>query len=145
MNHQNVWQSYRKVSTITAPPGQLVLMLFDGAIRFCNQALAGFDHDDPLEFNQTINNNILRAQNILTELNQSLDLQQGGELARTLRQLYDYMDRRLTESNLTKTQEGLKETIMRLGTLRGAWSEMLSQLGSSDTDHSSANSLCTCV
>ena len=89
--------------------------------------------------------NILRAQNILNELNQSLDLQQGGELARTLRQLYDYMDRRLTESNLTKTQEGLKETIMRLGTLRGAWSEMLTQLGSSDTEHSSANSLCACV
>lgn len=145
MNHQNVWQSYRKVATVTAPPGQLVLMLFDGAIRFCNQALAGFDHDDPLEYNQTINNNILRAQNILNELNQSLDLQQGGELARTLRQLYDYMDRRLTESNLTKSKEGINETIMRLGTLRGAWYEMLSKQGTPDNQPVSAESLYACV
>jgi flagellar secretion chaperone FliS len=102
-------------------------MLFDGAIRFCKQALAGFDHDDPLQFNQTINNNLLRAQSILHELSQSLDLQQGGELAATLRGLYDYMDRRLTESNLRKTSTGIHETIERLETLQGAWQEMLTQ------------------
>jgi flagellar protein FliS len=125
MNQYSAWQSYRKVSTTTAPPGQLVLMLFDGAIRFCNQALAGFDHEDPLEFNQTISNNLLRAQSIIHELSQSLDLQQGGELALTLRGLYDYMDRRLTESNLRKTADGIHETIERLGVLQSAWQEML--------------------
>lgn len=125
MNHANAWQSYKKVSTHTAPPGQLVLMLYDGALRFLERALLAFENDDPLEFNQTINNNLLRAQSILHELNQSLDLQQGGELAMTLRRLYDYMDRRLTESNLKKVPDGITETIQRLTVLRNAWHEML--------------------
>ncbi len=60
-------------------------MLYDGAIRFLERALEGFQHDDPLEFNLTINNNILRAREIINELNNSLDLAQGGELAATLR------------------------------------------------------------
>lgn len=86
-------RSYKTIATQTAPPSQLVLMLYEGAIRFLDRALTGFHHDDPLDFNLTINNNILRAQEILSELNNSLDLEQGGELAATLRRLYDYMDR----------------------------------------------------
>lgn len=121
------WQSYRQVSTRTAPPGQLVAMLYDGAIRFLQQAMAGFELDDPLEFNRTINNNVLRAQSILMELNNSLDLERGGELAKTLRQLYWYMDSRLTESNLNKRPEGIQDAIARLEVLRDAWQQMLAQ------------------
>jgi flagellar protein FliS len=113
----------------TAPPGQLVVMLYDGAIRFLERANVGFQHEDPLEFNATINNNVLRAQEIIHELNNSLDMQQGGELANTLRALYNYMDRRLTESNMHKTSDGIHETIRRLTVLRDAWSEMLNQQG----------------
>jgi flagellar secretion chaperone FliS len=101
------------------------VMLYDGAIRFLERALTGFRHDDPLEFNRTINNNILRAQEIITELNNSLDLGQGGELALTLRRLYNFMHRQLTHSNLRKTPEGINDTIQRLTVLRDAWSEML--------------------
>ena len=55
----NPWQSYRQVATQTATPGQLVLMLFDGAIRFLDRALAGFDLDDPAECNSTVSNNVI--------------------------------------------------------------------------------------
>ena len=48
-------RSYRTIATQTAPPGQLVLMLYDGAIRFLECALAAFEYEDPLEFNETIN------------------------------------------------------------------------------------------
>lgn len=129
MNYTNPWQSYRKVSTQTAPPGQLILMLYDGALRFLRQGLAGFEQEDPLEFNRTINNNVLRAQSILQELNNSLDLEQGGELARTLRQLYYYLDDRLSESNLRKTPEGIEEAVKRLTVLRDAWHQMLASQG----------------
>ena len=78
-------RSYQTIATQTAPPGQLVLMLYEGAIRFLERALAGFQHEDPLEFNETINNNVIRAQDILNELSNSLDLHQGGALAATLR------------------------------------------------------------
>ena len=47
------WQSYRKVSTQTASPAHLVLMLYDGAISFLERGLTGFNYSDPLEFNQT--------------------------------------------------------------------------------------------
>jgi len=109
----------------TAAPGQVVLMLFEGAIRFLDRAETGFGIDDPAEANQTIHNNIHRAQEILHELNMALDIQSGGQLAQTLRGLYEYMDRRLLESNLKKKPEGLSETRRHLSKLSEAWAEML--------------------
>jgi len=109
----------------TAAPGQLVLMLMDGAIGFLDKAERGFGLDDPAEANQTINNNIQRTQDILRELNMSLDMKNGGQLATTLRALYIYMDRRLMESNLRKQSDGIKESKGYLCTLRDAWAEML--------------------
>ena len=109
----------------TAAPGQIVLMLFEGAIRFLERAEGGFIIDDPAESNQTIHNNIQRTQEILHELNMALDLQNGGEIAQTLRGLYEYMDRRLLESNLHKKTDGIVEARKHLTTLRNAWSEML--------------------
>jgi len=121
------WQSYKKVATTTATPGQLVLMLFDGAIRFLDQAQRGFSLEDPGEFNLTINNNIHRAQAIVDELNGSLDMEKGGELSDKLRGIYNYIDRRLDESNREKSPEGIRDAVERLSTLRDAWSEMLNQ------------------
>jgi flagellar secretion chaperone FliS len=128
MQRNNPWQSYRKVATQTASPGQLVLMLYDGAIRFSEQALAGFEHrGDPLAFNQTINNNIHRAQAIIMELNAVLNMARGGEVAFNLRRLYLYMDRRLREANIRKQREPIQEVIMRLRVVRDSWAEMLQQ------------------
>jgi flagellar protein FliS len=132
MPPSNPWQSYRQVATQTASPGQLVLMLFDGAIRFLEKARLGFSADDPLEFNQTINNNVIRAQDIIHELNWSLDVEKGGEVAGTLRRLYDYMDHRLHQSNQHKQQDGILDVIHRLTVLRDAWAEMLRKGGANE-------------
>jgi flagellar protein FliS len=129
-------KSYRTIAIQTASPGQLVVMLYDGAIRFLERALEGFQHDDPLEFNRTINNNILRAREIINELNNSLDLARGGELAATLRRLYHFMNRQLLRSNASKTPDGIHDTIRRLGILREAWSEMLRRQKSADPPES---------
>lgn len=131
MKPKNPWQSYRQVATRTASPGQLVLMLYEGAIRFLGLAQAGFDLDDPVELNTAVNNNIIRAQEIIRELDYSLDMAQGGELAQQLRRLYDYFDRRLLESNMQKDPEGVAEVIQRVGVLRDAWADMLQQRGDS--------------
>jgi flagellar protein FliS len=125
MKPLNPWQSYRQVATRTAAPGQLVLMLYEGAIRFLERAQAGFTMEDPVEFNTTINNNIIRAQEIIRELDLSLNLAEGGDLAVELRRLYDYFDRRLMESNLKKESTGISEVISRLSVLRDAWTAML--------------------
>jgi flagellar protein FliS len=129
MLQSDPWQSYRQVAAQTATPGQLVLMLYDGALRFLERARQAFGHDDPLEFNLTINNNLLRAQAIINELNLALNMEVGGEFSMTLRRLYNYMDRRLQESNQYKQEEGIVEVIRRLTILREAWAEMLQKAG----------------
>lgn len=129
MNPKNPWQSYRQVATNTASPGQLVLMLYEGAIRFLERAQGGFRLEDPVEFNTTINDNIIRAQDIIRELDFSLNVEQGGELAIQLRRLYDYFDRILLEANLRKDPTGVTEVISRITVLRDAWAAMLAQQG----------------
>jgi flagellar protein FliS len=125
----NPWKSYQQVATHTAPPGQLVLMLYEGAIRFLHRALAGFQIDDPAQSNEAISNNIIRTQDIIFELNVTLNIEAGGELAMTLRRLYDYLDRRLMDGNLKKDEAAVREVIGRITVLRDAWSQMLAGHG----------------
>ena len=129
MKPKNPWQSYRQVATHTASPGQLVLMLYAGAIRFLEHARGGFDIEDPVDSVAAVNNNILRAQEIIRELDFSLNLKEGGELALQLRRLYDYFDRTLTEANQRKEVKGVHEVITRITTLRDAWAAMLKTRG----------------
>jgi flagellar protein FliS len=100
-------------------------MLYDGAVRFLHRAQSGFSEDDPAEANVLINNNILRAQQIIRELDVCLNMDGGGELAVQLRRLYDYFDRRLQQSNMSKEVAGIAEVIDRLTVLREAWATML--------------------
>ena len=124
---RNPLQSYKTISLETAPPGRLVLMLFDGAIKFLEKAKLGFDIEDPVEMTETVHNNITRAQDIINELNGTLNMDQGGEIAVVLRDLYVYMENKLFESNIRKEIEGVQEVIDRLSTLQEGWSEMLEQ------------------
>jgi len=119
------WKSYRRIATRTAPPGQLVLMLFDGALRSLDCALLGFSYNDVGQRNATIHNNVQHAVAIIRELNCALDLEAGGQLAETLRNLYGFFERRLIESNLKKSRQGIDEVIPMLKQLRDAWFQML--------------------
>jgi flagellar secretion chaperone FliS len=119
------WDAYRKVATQTATPAHLVLMLYDGAIGFLERALAGFESADARDLNQTVNNNIVRAQAILIEMNATLDMEAGGEISANFRRLYNYLITRLREANHKKNKEPLQETITRLRILRDSWAQML--------------------
>jgi flagellar protein FliS len=122
----NPWQSYRKVAVQTASPGHLVLMLYDGAIKFLERSLEGFSRRDPLEFNQTINNNIVRAQAIIHELNSRLDMDQG-EISENFRRLYNYFNRQLQQANIKKNKAPIEEVVGHLRGIRDSWAEMLRQ------------------
>jgi len=110
---------------MTAPPGQIILMLYDGALLALERSIPGFSHGDPATANMTVHNNLQRAQDIIRELNCALNMEQGGEFANTLRRLYDYFDRRLRESNVRKEPTGVREVIRHLTVLRDAWATML--------------------
>jgi flagellar protein FliS len=135
MRAANPWKSYRETATLTAPPGQIVLMLYDGAIRALERSLPGFSNTDPAESNMTIHNNLQRAQNIIRELNVALNMQQGGEFAENLRRLYNYFERRIWESNVKKNSAGVGEVIRHLNVLRDAWATMLANQGATVPDN----------
>jgi flagellar protein FliS len=123
----NPWKSYRQVATQTAPPGQLVLMLFQGAISSLEKSLPGFEIEDPSQSISTIHNNVEHALEIIRELNRALNMEQGGECAITLRRLYNYFERRLNEGNVRTRRDAIIEVIGHITVLRDAWAEMLAK------------------
>lgn len=120
-------RNYRTAAVKTATPGQLVLMLFDGALRNLATALAGFAIEGVGPRIEQINNQLLKAQAILRELQTSLDLRAGGEFARTMWALYDFMNDRLLAANLAKDPEPVRVVEKLLGEVRDAWATMLGQ------------------
>lgn len=121
-------RTYRANSVLTASPGQLVLMLYDGALRAIALAREAFNSspDDPRRI-ENINQQLLKAQAILTELQNGLNMEAGGEFARTMHRLYDYHNRRLLEANVRKQVEPVIEVERLVRELRDAWAQMLGQ------------------
>lgn len=128
MYAQDYARTYRANSILTASPGQLVLILFDAALnslaiarKACDEAPA-----DPRKL-ELVHTQLVKAQKIIAELQGTLNLEAGGEFARTMHRLYDYYDRRLVEANMKKQSAPIAEVERLLGEVRNAWSEMLRQ------------------
>ena len=121
-------RTYRVNAVLTASPGQLVLMLYDGALKALAIARDAFTRpaEDARRI-EVINHQLLKAQAILVELQSGLNLEAGGEFARTMNRLYDYHSRRLIEANLRKQVEPVIEVERLLRELREAWAEMLNK------------------
>ncbi len=126
MTPQTYARAYQAQSVLTASPGQLVLLMYDGALRFMGQARAAFALPErtPQRI-ERINTALLRAQAVIRELQASLNHEAGGEVATNLERLYDYHLRRLMEANLRKDEAAVAEVEELVRPLRDAWSEML--------------------
>lgn len=129
-------RTYRSNAILTASPGQLVLMLYDGALKAIALAREGFNIplDEPRRI-EVINQHLLKAQAILNELQNGLNTELGGEFARTMHRLYDYHNRRLLEANIRKQVEPVIEVEKLVRELRDAWAQMLSQQDVSNVEH----------
>lgn len=119
--------SYKSVAVSSATPGQLVLMLYDGALRFLATAAHGFEQEGVARRNEQIHNNLVKTQKILRELQCSLDLKAGGEFAATMFALYEFMLDQLQAANLAKDAAPIGVVERLLGEIRGAWAQMLEQ------------------
>ncbi|MDG1325563.1 MAG: flagellar export chaperone FliS [Opitutales bacterium] len=126
-SYEKVAKSYKAQSVKTASPGKLVLMLFDGYLRFKKKKKNAWEEEDMIKKNEGINNNLIRAQNIVTELQSSLDMTVPGDLPGTLYRLYDYVLTNLQQANLNKDIEKVIESDKVISELREAWAEMLTQ------------------
>jgi len=102
---------------MTATPERLVVMLYDGAIRFLHQAAAAMRANDPVRARDRLR----RAEAIVDELNYTLDFEQGGEVAERLRGIYLFSKRHLLESNLRRDPDGVDQVAKLLGELRESW------------------------
>lgn len=119
--------AYRQNSVQTASPGQLVLMLLDGALRFMSRALQGFAESDLTQRNELVHNNLVKTQAILDELQNSLNHEVAGDFSRRMSDLYDFMRTQLRQANLRKEPAPVEIVVGLLGEIRGAWAEMLAQ------------------
>lgn len=118
-------QAYRQTRVKTASPGRLVVMLYDEALRQIDLALASLDNG-PADYD-TVNRAILKAQDVMTELTVSLDLDQGGDIAQNLFRLYLFFSDRLVSANLQKDAAPLKEIRAMIENLRDAWQQIASE------------------
>src|SRR6478736_8117677 len=134
MYAQDYARAYRSNSILTASPGQLVLMLFDGALNALAIARTACDDPsgNPRRF-EIIHAQLTKAQKIIAELQGTLNLEAGGEFAQTMYRLYDYYDRRLTDANMKKQSAPIVEVERLMGDVRNAWAEMLREKDTSAT------------
>ena len=117
---KNQYDAYKDTEITTANQGKLIIMLYDGALRFlkiANENMAPRTYD-------VVNTNIIKAQDIVTELMLALNMDEGGEVAENLFNLYAYMKKRLLEANIAKDTAIVDEVLGILNQLKGAWSEV---------------------
>lgn len=113
----NAHQQYFESQLETASPGKLLIMLYDGAIKFLSQAITALEQNDV----QTAHNATLRAEDIVTEFMATLNMEQGGEIAKNLFRLHEYQSWRLRQGLAKRDVEALKEVQGSLRELREAW------------------------
>jgi len=111
---------YRKSAVTTASPLQLVIMLYDGALRFIDNAQAALDSGDRFAQNHASQ----KAQKIVAELMACLDMQKGGEIAQNLFALYTFVYNRLVEANLEDRRDYYGQAAKVLADLRVSWSHI---------------------
>lgn len=112
---------YKQTNAATASKEQILLMLYDGIIKFLLKAKIGFEKNNI----QEIHNNITKAQRIITEFQSTLDMENGGKFAQEMYRLYDYLDMRLFEANIDKKPEFVDEVLKHVTELRDTWKEAI--------------------
>ena len=109
--------TYRQQSIMTASPGQLVVMLHDGALRFLLQAATAMRADD----NLLADAKLRRAEAIIDELHATLDKERGGVIASRLEGVYVFCKRHLIEARIERDAGRIDKVSELLGELREAW------------------------
>jgi flagellar protein FliS len=129
--YNDALSSYKETRIKTASQGQLVIILYDEAVKQLNSAL------DLLELNSSVKKEparieqiskaVMKTEEIITELMVSLDFEQGGEISKNLFALYTWFNRELLEANIAQDTKRLKTVRDMLVNLRGTWNEIFSK------------------
>lgn len=117
--NRNPYQQYQQNAVNTSTPQELTLMLYNGLVRFLKTAHQGIEEKDISK----ANNNIIKAENIITEFMCTLDMQY--EISHSLFSIYDYMNTRLLEANFKKDKAIVEEVIGYAEELRDTWAQAM--------------------
>ena len=112
--------AYKQQSILTATPGQLVVMLYDGCLRFLNQSAYAMREGNLAE----AGTRMARGEAIIEELLATLDLEQGGVIASRLQGIYVFCHRQLMEARLERDADKIDVVIGLLAELRDSWSQV---------------------
>jgi flagellar secretion chaperone FliS len=119
MQTNNAYNAYKNNSVNYASREQLLLMLLDGAVKFSKIGRQGIVDKDVKKAHE----NLVKTQNIFYELMATLDVNNGGEWAKSLMSIYDFIVRRLTDANIKKDVEIMNEIIPLIEDVRDTWNE----------------------
>ena len=115
----NAYTQYQNNKVMTAKPAELTLMLYEGAIKFCNVAIAAIEEKDI----QKAHVNIVKVEKIIDYLRQTLDMKY--EVAKDFENIYEYLSKRLVMANVKKDKEILEEVNGHLRSVRDNWKEVM--------------------
>ncbi len=115
----NAYTQYNNSKILTASPAELTLMLYEGAIKFCNIAIVAVEQKDI----EKAHNNIIRTERIVDYFRQTLDM--SYPVAEDFERVYSYLGQRLTEANIKKDREILEEVAGHLRSMRDTWKEVM--------------------
>ncbi len=113
----NAFEAYKETSVITQSKGNIVVMLYDGAIKFLKLAIKELEADNYEAKGKYIN----KARAIINELDAVLDMEAGGEIAMNLRKMYLFMNQQLIEANTEKDPQKIREVIKLMEELNQGW------------------------
>ena len=113
------YAAYKNNSIKTASPAELTLMLYEGAIKFCNIAIMGISENDI----EKTHNNIKKVEDIITEFQSTLD--HKYPVAKDFDNVYNYLMQRLIEANIAKDKDILEEVLKHLRGMRDTWKEVM--------------------
>lgn len=117
----NAYAQYNNSKVLTASPAELTLMLYDGAIKFCNIAILAVEQKNI----EKAHTNIVKTERIIDYFRQTLDM--SYPVAEDFERVYSYLSRRLTEANVKKDKEILEEVNQHLHSMRDTWNEVMKQ------------------
>lgn len=119
MVENNPYAAYQKSKIMTASPAELTLILYEGAIKFCNFAIQGVEEGDV----QKASDNIMKTERIIDEFRATLN--HKYEVAKDFEVIYDFIYNLLVEGNIRKEKEPLERALQELRSMRDTWKEVM--------------------
>ena len=116
-----VYTQYNNNKIMSASPAELTLMLYEGAIKFCNIAIVAIEHDNI----EKAHNHIIKTEQVIDYLRQTLNM--DYPVSEDFEKVYLYLARRLTEANVKKDKAILEEVGEHLHSMRDTWKQVMEQ------------------